>query len=109
MQASFNEKSIASHRTNVSQVIYTDMWPFGSHTKYVLTWQSAIFQLYSDGTVFHFPNLDLLLGNHAMGRESFMCQAYPDMGNRTSEVAFYLLAVDGPARNEGTNEGTRGI
>ena len=32
-----------------------------------LTSHSAIFQLYSDGTVVQFPNFDLLPGTHAMG------------------------------------------
>ena len=31
------------------------------------TSHSAIFQLYSDGTVVQFPNFDLLPGTHAMG------------------------------------------
>ena len=31
------------------------------------TLHSAIFQLYSDGTVVQFPNFDLLPGTHAMG------------------------------------------
>ena len=67
-----------------------------------LTSHTAIFQLYSDGTVVQFPNLDLLPETQRHGQlGSLVCQAYPGMGTGTSEDVFYLLAIRGPTSGEG--------
>ena len=50
-----------------------------------LTSHSAIFQLYSDGTIVQFPNFDLLPGTQCHGQlGSLACRAYPDTGTGTA-------------------------
>ena len=67
-----------------------------------LTSHSAIFHLYSDGTVVQFPNLDPCRAPNAKGNwGSLACRAYPDTGTGTSEDAFNLLAIREPTRGEG--------
>ena len=67
----------------------------------VLMSHSAIFQLYSDGTVVQFPNFDLLPGTQRHGQLGvFSVRAYPDTGTGTSKDVFYLLSIRGPTRGE---------
>ena len=62
----------------------------------------AIFQLYSDGTVVQFPNLDLLPSTQCHGQLGFFSmRACSDNGTRTSEDVFNLLAITGPTGSEG--------
>ena len=66
-----------------------------------LTSHSAIFQIYSDGTVIQFPNFYLLLSTKGHGQLEVACRAHSDTGTGTSEDIFYLLAIRGPSRGEG--------
>ena len=62
---------------------------------------SAIFQLYSDGTVAQFPNFDLLPGTQCY--EQLGVFSVPSLpGHRdVRRRLLYLLAIRGPTRGEG--------
>ena len=65
---------------------------------YGLTSHSAIFQLYSDGTVVQFPNFDLLPGTQRHGQLGvFSVPSLPRHGHQDVRV----LAIRGPTRGEG--------
>ena len=66
-----------------------------------LTSHSAIFQLYSDGTVVQFSNLDLLPGTQCHGQLGVLSVlSLPNMGTRTSEDVFNLLAIRRPTHGK---------
>ena len=66
-----------------------------------LTAHSAIFQLYSDGTVVQFPNFDLLPGTQLHGQLGvFSVPSLPQHGHRDVRRRFYLLAIRGPTHGE---------
>ena len=59
-----------------------------------LTSHSVVFQLYSDGTVVQFPNLDLLPGTQRHGQLGvFTVPSLPDTGTGMSEDVVNLLAI----------------
>ena len=68
-----------------------------------LTSHSAIFQLFSDGTVVQFQNFDLSAGHPTpwAARGSLACWAYPVTDTGTSEDVFNLIAIRGPTLGEG--------
>ena len=68
----------------VSQNLQTDsIWLVGWLVGCGLTSHSAIFQLYSDGTVVQFPNFDLLLGTQRHGQLGvFSVPSLPQHGHR---------------------------
>ena len=67
-----------------------------------LTSHSAIFQLYNDGTVVKFPNLDLFPGNQRHGQLGiFSVPRLPRHGHQDVEDAFHLLVIRGLTRGEG--------
>ena len=68
----------------------------------VSTSHSAIFQLFSDGTVVQlFQMLTCCRVPNAMGSyRSLACRAYPDIGTWMSEDVFNLLAIRGPICGE---------
>ena len=70
-------------------------WWVGWFVGCCLTSHSAIFQLYSDGTVVQIPNLDLLLGTQRHGQLGvFSVPSLP----RQSEDVFYLLDIRGEGK-----------
>ena len=68
----------------VSQNLQTDsIWLVGSFVGCGLTSHSAIFQLYSNGTVVQFPNFDLLPGTQRHGQLGvFSVLSLPQHGHR---------------------------
>ena len=63
---------------------------------------SAIFQLYSVGTVVQFQNLDLLPGTQSHGQLGvFTVPNLPRHRQRDAEDVFNFLAIRGPTRGEG--------
>ena len=88
-----------------SQMLFRNLSYFG-FVGWLACWgqtsHSAIFQVYTDGTVVQFQNLDLQpWAPNAFGRYgSWVYRAYPYTGTGTSEDVFYLLATRGPTRSE---------
>ena len=67
----------------------------------LITSISAILQLYSDGTVVQFPNLDLLLDTQRHRQlRFFSVSSHPGTGTGKSEGVFKILAIGGPTRRE---------
>ena len=56
---------------------------------------SAIFQLYSDGTVGQFSNLDMLRGTHAMDNKGLL-RAKPTLALGRPKKALTSLPSEGP-------------
>ena len=87
-----------NNNNNVSNDQLNKIWLVGCG----LTSHSAIFQIYSDGTVVQFPNFDLLPGTQGHGQLGvFSVPSQPDTGTGMSDDIFYLLAIRGPTCSEG--------
>ena len=80
------------------------LWLFGWLVGCGLTSHSAIFLLYSDGTVVRYQNLDMLLGTTPLAARGLPCRYYPDTGPGHPKTSLTSLSSEGPHTMRGCRE-----